>query len=815
MFAYVPRKDSAVDRVCLTTASAPIDQRRDIQVTFPRIRRRPKQETSVTQPLRQVARILVVLLLWSPVPMCWFGLASAFSQNHDMAESVVQPLAADGPSYVVATFEAQYVRGLTFLPAISEVGNALPALEIELSPTVDGYVAPRPGSPSEQLTIQQLTASGPIKLYASAIDVIRQAIADWFTERPRSLNVLVAPSPSDIDPSTGQDLRRRERTKLRLLISYEGPSFQISRFDLSHSAGDHPDLLPLDEMLASAEASLTQTDAGYVAWRPDIEPTTFRPADMSGDRAQTFTAGAIQLVLEGMLKYLTDREFMAVQVVPAEGQLDINRGLDLREDGRTELDLLIITGLVTQIRTLAAGDRIPLEDREDNIRHAFIRASSPFQAHEEGDEPRRDILKKDQLDDFLFRLSRHPGRRVDASLAPATETYGISLDYLVSENKEILFYSQISNTGTEQTDPWRYRFGLFHNQLTGNDDLFNLEYITAGFQESHAVSTSYDAKVLDSEYWRWRAYGLWSQFTASEVGFADERFTGDSWQVGAEMAWNFYQDRQLFLDLVGGARYENIEVDNQIVGIRGEEDFFLPYAGLRLQRYTEESRTDVSATVEWNVASVTDVDRRQMNRLGRLFPDDDWTVLRWDAAQSFYLEPLFSGSGADSPQPPSLAHEVALRFRGQYAFDNRLIPQEEQVAGGLYSVRGYPESVVVGDTVLIGSFEYRFHVSHAFGFEPNPSEFLGRPFRWRPQHAYGPADWDLILRGFFDIGRTISSEAFSFEKSQTLMGTGFGIELQYRSNLSLRVDWGFALEDVPGQVESGSSEIHFAATIVY
>ena len=130
----------------------------------------------MTQSLSQGARILVVLLLWNPLSLCWFGLASANSQDREVTESFVQPLDADGPSYVVGTFEAQYVRGLPFLPTISEVGNtALPGLEIKLSPTADGYVAHRSGSPTEQLTIQQLTASGPIRLYASAIDVIGQA----------------------------------------------------------------------------------------------------------------------------------------------------------------------------------------------------------------------------------------------------------------------------------------------------------------------------------------------------------------------------------------------------------------------------------------------------------------------------------------------------------------------------------------------------------------------------------------------------------------------------------------------------------------
>ena len=42
--------------------------------------------------------------------------------------------------------------------------------------------------------------------------------------------------------------------------------------------------------------------------------------------------------------------------------------------------------------------------------------------------------------------------------------------------------------------------------------------------------------------------------------------------------------------------------------------------------------------------------------------------------------------------------EVALSVRGQYSFDDRLIPQNEDVAGGLYSVRGYEESETAGDT---------------------------------------------------------------------------------------------------------------------
>jgi hypothetical protein len=80
--------------------------------------------------------------------------------------------------------------------------------------------------------------------------------------------------------------------------------------------------------------------------------------------------------------------------------------------------------------------------------------------------------------------------------------------------------------------------------------------------------------------------------------------------------------------------------------------------------------------------------------------DDDWTVFKWSLDHSFYLEPLLFREAAHDPDAPhwktALAHEIAFSFRGQHAFDNRLIPQEEETLGGLYTVRGYPESIAAG-----------------------------------------------------------------------------------------------------------------------
>jgi len=169
-----------------------------------------------------------------------------------------------------------------------------------------------------------------------------------------------------------------------------------------------------------------------------------------------------------------------------------------------------------------------------------------------------------------------------------------------------------------------------------------------------------------------------------------------------------------------------------------------------------------------------------------------------------------------TPQSSTLAHELFVALRGQTSFGRRLIPQYEQVAGGLHTVRGYDESITAGDTVVIGTLEYRYHVPRAFGLEPEPRQLMGGPFRVARQQVYGPTDWDLILRAFVDAGHVVNHSGRGFGgDSETLVGAGVGFELHVKRNLTLRLDWGFALHDVEPITRAGSSQVHFALTLLY
>jgi hemolysin activation/secretion protein len=532
-------------------------------------------------------------------------------------------------------------------------------------------------------------------------------------------------------------------------------------------------------------------------------------------------------VLEQLRDYFVEADLLGVYVAPDPQQIS-EIGEDLRGRDQSELTLVVATGVITEMRTIASGDRakkggdIDPEQRIDHPLHARILTRSPVRPYDpESDEERDDLLRKDVLDRYLFFLGRHPGRRVDASVAAAEEVGAAALDYIVTENRPLTLYAQVGNTGTSETDYWRERFGLLHTQLTNNDDILSFEYTTANFSDVHALYGSYEAPFPNNDRIRWQVYGSWADLDASDLGVTADDYTSETWLIGGELIANVYQHRELFIDAVAGVRYQDIDVDRRIFGIlpiSDEEQFLIPYIGARLDRTTEWFSTQGMARLEWQ-SDATDVDEQAINRLGRTAPDKQWWVLRWNISHSMYLEPLLNPKAWRDPSTPessTLAHELLLRFHGQYAFDYRLIPQEQRTVGGLYTVRGYPQSAIAADSAYIGTIEYRFHLPRSFTIEPSPREMFGEPFRAAPQYVYGVPDWDLVLKGFFDIGEAQISDRFPFESNETLIGAGIGVDFLYKRNLNVRVDWGFALDELESAgVSDGANRLYVVATILF
>jgi hypothetical protein len=615
-----------------------------------------------------------------------------------------------------------------------------------------------------------------------------------------------------LDPSSKQKAQPQED------MVYTIPWFEF-RFDPPHP--NHP---PVYEIM-HLELVLGQAKAMYVAPREGIPSLTLSLDDFRDLGPQPLHYSAIQAINQQIVAYLNSKGLFGVLAAPDPRDIGMD-GSDLRVSKTSPLRLVIRTAIVKETRTLASRHRVPGEQWMDHPSYDRIKENSPVRPASPEDEERHDLLRKDLLDDYLFRLNRHPNRRVDVAVIEADEPNHVVLDYLITEKKPWIAYMQASNTGTEETKDWRWRFGFVHNQLFNNDDILSLDYITTDFSspESRGAMLSYEAPMFGSESIRWSIFGSDGKFESTDVGLRNENFDGKTQKIGAELYWTAYQYRDFFLDLLAGARWENVEVDNDAVQIKGEEELFLPYLGCRFERRSETASTTGRITVEWTETSVEDLDKQELTKLGRLDPDTSWYMLKWGFSHAFFVESwLYRKAWEDvsTPKSSTLAHEIFFSLRGQYSFGNRVIPQHQGLAGGAYSVRGYPTAIASGDTTVISTLEYRFHFPRTLDIEPDPSRtpLFGRSFRFAPQQIYGRPDWDLILRSFIDYGRTLNADRLVIEENETLIGAGVGAELLFKENVSIRVDWGIALEGVlentTDEVDSGDEELHLTFTLLF
>lgn len=686
-----------------------------------------------------------------------------------------------------------------------------------------------------------VTALGSVVLLGSA------AMGQEAQPEPLDVNaVKSAPPAAAVDaaaPAPAGQPAKTEETPAAAAPVVETQTYQISAFRLEYAALTPEEAaglgLPTLEELSSSVADLAISGDAYAAPAQGLSTVQMRVNGLSEAGGGKFYWSGIGKVAEAIVRKLNDRGIIACFVeVPG---IESDKA-DARE-GNTEMLLKVWVGRVGEngIRSIGSGERLSESDTRVNPSdpiHQRIRANSPSQPGT--------VLNQNSIDDYVYRLNRHPGRRVDVSLAPGEKEGEVVLDYLVSENKPWSIYTQLSNTGTEATNEWRERFGFIHNQLTGNDDILKLDYITGGFDASHAVSASYEFPLFGDRI-RMRPYANWSEFEASDVGsgIGGQDFSGTAWSGGLEAVGNVYQKGQFFLDVFGGTRYEWTEIVSPTE--TGEAEFWIPYIGLRAERITDASLLVGSLSYEASVNDWTDdaAGTGDLNAMGRPDVNEYWQMVKWDSEFSFYLEPLiydrdWRGEASTKKGRKSLAHELGFTFRGQYSPGDRFIPNEEEVAGGLYSVRGYSESVTAGDTVLIASMEYRFHLPRVLGFsdavEGSPywqpghvgsqgAGMFGDNFRWAPQSDFGRADWDLIFRAFLDGASVFTVRAKTGEDTyNTLLGTGVGVELQIKRNFIARLDWGLALHDVDditgGEevitgAESGDTQLHFSATLLY
>ncbi len=126
--------------------------------------------------------------------------------------------------------------------------------------------------------------------------------------------------------------------------------------------------------------------------------------------------------------------------------------------------------------------------------------------------------------------------------------------------------------------------------------------------------------------------------------------------------------------------------------------------------------------------------------------------------------------------------------------DQPLISNEQYVAGGVDSVRGYLESTAVGDKAVRGSVELR------------SANLWPERFGWLA---------NLQAHAFFDGASLYLNDPLPGQDSRfTLMSVGFGLRLQAKQYASISLDLGWPLRDA-GQTHQGAARLHASGTLEF
>jgi hemolysin activation/secretion protein len=572
--------------------------------------------------------------------------------------------------------------------------------------------------------------------------------------------------------------------------------------------------------LAQVEVKLGEDPDRFTVPSANRPTRTLRIGQIGSDGVVSLDRAAIIEVCGALVRDLQRRGRMSSCMPDPR---DLARGADLRLDS-DELRLKVVLTRLAEVRTYGSGER-PLDPSAgptNNPVHRKLRAGAPGAPRKGEPAP---LLDASQLEEYAARLSRHPGRTVGLVYSRASaRDGGLTADLLVTEAKPWAAYFQTADTGTRNTGRFRNRVGFTTTQLSGNDDVLQLEYMTSDFSKIQSFSGSYEAPVPATARTRFKLFGAMSRFDNDELGFIDAHFEGARSEIGLRVVSNVFQRGSFFADVSLGLRGERLMVDNGATDVTSRDSFLLPSLGARVEQRGAYAGYTGGFELERNLGRLagTSVHSRERDffngaaGLGRSNPDSDFSVLRFDLSGSLFLDPMLAGGfSADS----RLVHELYGRIGGQHAFDDRLVPQEQAVAGGRDTVRGYEQAAAAGDSVYLATFEYRYHWPRSL--TPRPAAKLpgwlgGRRFRYAPEQSAGDADWDLVLKGSFDVARVIQNDRLASERDETLVGAGFGLELRVRRNFTIGLDLGFPLESGRElDVDTGNPELHFSLTALY
>lgn len=380
----------------------------------------------------------------------------------------------------------------------------------------------------------------------------------------------------------------------------------------------------------------------------------------------------------------------------------------------------------------------------------FIKAQAPSLA--EGQIPYFPEVQKD-----IASLNRTSDRRVTPVMKAGKKFGTVDVDLKVEDNLPLHASLEMNDQYSKNTERWRLAGMMRYDNLWQRDHSLTLQFQTApqNTDQVKVLSASYIGRLDDSD--RMLAfYGVKSKSdVATSVGGMS--VLGDGTILGARMILPLPALKDYYHSLSVGADYKKFEQ-----GILFGTDTtrtpisYLPFAA----QYSSTARGEKGVS-QFGLGI-------NFGLRGVVGKDDEFDRKRAGAKPNFFVV------RPEVQRTQTLPRDFQLwgKLDGQLA-GGPLISNEQYVAGGANSVRGYLEAEAAGDRALHASLELR-------------SPVIQR------------GEWLQELRfiGFYDIATLRVVDATANEREQrTIAGTGLGMRFKVMKNWNGSVSVASALHD--------------------
>jgi hemolysin activation/secretion protein len=387
------------------------------------------------------------------------------------------------------------------------------------------------------------------------------------------------------------------------------------------------------------------------------------------------------------------------------------------------------------------------------------------------------------LNQDLVWMNKNPFRSVNAVFLPGEEIGTTDIEFWERDRLPFRIYAGADNTGIKATGDARLFTGFNLGNVFGIDHTFSYQFTTSTESGKFYSNT---AKYTMPLPWRniLDIYGGYSWVSSKPIKDTMKN-KGESSQVSLRYTIPLKPLRDFIHEFTWGLDYKktNNNLFYRDLLIYGHS-IVITQANLDYLLIHETRNLKVSFQGQIFVSPF---------RLFNDQSDSDYETLRTYAKSKYgyirvALNPIFQ-----------LPHDfsLALNMRGEVSSAN-LISSEQLGLGGDDSVRGYEERVVNKDNTILLSTEVR----------TPPVSFIKKIVETMD-------DDYLQFLAFLDFGAGANHKKIEGEKGQYLIGIGPGLRYSYKTNVNIRIDWGYQLHKIKNSTDNKRSRFNLSLVLGY